>query len=177
MASLLDYSNQGWWHDTLNLLFSPRDKELIKSIPLCGKLVEDALVWPYTLTGSYIVKTGYDFSTNQGAWIMESTSLMTTNYGRKYGECKSSLRSENFCGGPLGTQFQKNTIEGLEWYYQMIAVITAIVSPGMCSMHFGCAPPFLRYGPRTVRGIAWAPVHILLASMSWWKQSLKQGRT
>ena len=61
MASLLDYSNQGWWHDTLNLLFSPRDKELIKSIPLCGKLVEDALVWPYTLTGSYIVKSGYRF--------------------------------------------------------------------------------------------------------------------
>ena len=61
MSSLLNYSNQGWRHDTLNLLFSPRDVELIQSIPLCGKSVDDALVWPYTPTRSYSVKSGYRF--------------------------------------------------------------------------------------------------------------------
>ena len=61
MASLLDFSNQGWRHNTLSLLFSPRDKELIQSIPLCGKPVEDALVWPYTPTGSYTTKSSYRF--------------------------------------------------------------------------------------------------------------------
>ena len=61
VASLLSYSNQGWRHDTLNLLFIPRDVELIQSIPLCGKPVDDALVWPYTPTGSYSVKSGYRF--------------------------------------------------------------------------------------------------------------------
>ena len=61
MSSLLNYSNQGWRHDTLNLLFSPRDVELIQSIPLCGKSMDDALVWPYTPTGSYSVKSGYRF--------------------------------------------------------------------------------------------------------------------
>nr|POE95816.1 hypothetical protein CFP56_40130 [Quercus suber] len=59
--TLLDFSSQGWRHDLLSFLFSPRDKELIQSIPLCGKPVEDALVWPFTPTGSYTVKSGYRF--------------------------------------------------------------------------------------------------------------------
>ena len=59
----------------------------------------------------------------------------------------------------------------------MIVVITAMMSSRMCSMHFGRAPPFLKYGPKTTRGIARAPAHIILASKTWWKQSLKQGKT
>nr|POF13380.1 hypothetical protein CFP56_38409 [Quercus suber] len=62
--TLLDFSSQGWRHDLLSLLFSPRDKELILSIPLCGKPVEDALVWPFTPTGSFTVKSGYRFLHN-----------------------------------------------------------------------------------------------------------------
>ena len=64
VASLLDHSNQGWKQDSLNLLFSPRDKELINSIPLCGKPVEDVLMWPFTPSGSYTVKSGYRFLYN-----------------------------------------------------------------------------------------------------------------
>ena len=44
-------------------------------------------------------------------------------------------------------------------------------------MHFGRAPPFLKYGPKIARGIARALAHIILASKTWWKQSLKQGKT
>ncbi|KAK7838397.1 hypothetical protein CFP56_019860 [Quercus suber] len=43
---------------------NPRDKELILSVPLCGKPMEDALVWPFTPTGSYTVKSGYRFLHN-----------------------------------------------------------------------------------------------------------------
>ena len=64
VASLLDHSNQGWKQDSLNLLFSPRDKELINSIPLCGKPMEDVLMWPFTPSGSYTVKSGYRFLYN-----------------------------------------------------------------------------------------------------------------
>nr|POE70401.1 hypothetical protein CFP56_61894 [Quercus suber] len=64
MDTLLDFSSQGWRHDLLSLLFSPRDKELILSVPLCGKPMEDALVWPFTPTGSYTVKSGYRFLHN-----------------------------------------------------------------------------------------------------------------
>ena len=64
VASLLDDSNLGWKQDTLNLLFSQRDRELINSIPLCGKSVEDVLMWPFTPTESYTVKLGYRFLYN-----------------------------------------------------------------------------------------------------------------
>ena len=101
MASLLDYPNQGWRHDTLNLLFSPKDKELIQLILLCGLTLQP---------GHILWNQAIDFSTNQGAWIMESTIWTTTNYGRKCGECKCSPRFETFCGGSSGIQFQQNTI-------------------------------------------------------------------
>nr|POE96616.1 protein tify 10a [Quercus suber] len=55
---------EGWKQDTLNLLFSPRDKELINLIHLCGKSVEDVPMWPFTPTGSYTVKFGYRFLYN-----------------------------------------------------------------------------------------------------------------
>ena len=64
VTSLLDDSSLGWKQDTLNLLFSQRDKELINSILLCGKLVEDVLMWPFTPTESYTVKLGYRFLYN-----------------------------------------------------------------------------------------------------------------
>nr|POF27193.1 hypothetical protein CFP56_08563 [Quercus suber] len=56
--------NKRLQHDLLSLLFSPRDKELILSIRLCGKPVEDALVWPFTPTGSYTMKSSYRFLHN-----------------------------------------------------------------------------------------------------------------
>nr|POF26691.1 hypothetical protein CFP56_36558 [Quercus suber] len=61
VASLFDTSHQVWNLGMLQLLFNPRDVDLIQSIPLSGKPVEDVLVWPFTLTGSYIVKSGYRF--------------------------------------------------------------------------------------------------------------------
>nr|POF08281.1 putative ribonuclease h protein [Quercus suber] len=64
VASLLNFSNQEWRLDSLNQLFSQRDVELIRSIPLCSKPVDDALIWPYTPTGSYTVKSGYRFLYN-----------------------------------------------------------------------------------------------------------------
>lgn len=110
VASLIDYSKQGWKQDTLDLLFNPRDKELINSIPLCGKQVEDVLMWSFTPTGFCTVKFGKDSSTTRGAWTMENTNRMITDNGRKCGDCKFSLRSETFCGGPSRTLSQQNKI-------------------------------------------------------------------
>ncbi|KAK9988269.1 hypothetical protein SO802_028508 [Lithocarpus litseifolius] len=50
-----------WNSATLQQLFNPRDAELIHSIPLSTKPVEDVLIWPFTPTGSYTVKSGYRF--------------------------------------------------------------------------------------------------------------------
>ena len=57
----------------LQLLFSPRDVDLIQSIPLSGKPAEDVLVWPFFPMGSYIVKSGYRF-------LYKSRSLDNNEY-------------------------------------------------------------------------------------------------
>lgn len=86
VASLLDHSNQGWKQDSLNLLFSPRDKELINSIPLCGKPMEDVLMWPFTPSGSYTVKSGYRFlynsrSLDNGDYQLDDNRLWKKAWG------------------------------------------------------------------------------------------------
>lgn len=54
VASLFDTSHQVWNPGKLQLLFSPRDVDLIQSIPLSGKPGEDVLLWPFTPTGRFI---------------------------------------------------------------------------------------------------------------------------
>ena len=34
---------------------------MIQSIPSCNSSVEDKLIWPYTSSGQYIVRSGYKF--------------------------------------------------------------------------------------------------------------------
>ena len=45
----------------LHGLFNPKEMSLIKNIPLCITSVEDKLVWPFTVSGEYTVKSGYNF--------------------------------------------------------------------------------------------------------------------
>lgn len=58
---------------TLQELFSPRDVELIQSIPLSSKPAEDKFFWPFTPTGICIVKSGYRF-------LYKSRSLDNNEY-------------------------------------------------------------------------------------------------
>nr|POE73187.1 putative ribonuclease h protein [Quercus suber] len=62
-----------WNSATLQQLFNPRDAELIHSIPLSTRPVEDVLIWPFTPTGSYTVKSGYRF-------LYKSQSLDNNDY-------------------------------------------------------------------------------------------------
>ncbi|KAL0002606.1 hypothetical protein SO802_016387 [Lithocarpus litseifolius] len=73
VASLFDTSHQVWNSDTLQLIFSPRDVDLIQSIPLSSKLAEDVFVWPFTLMSSYTLKSGYRF-------LYKSRSLDNNEY-------------------------------------------------------------------------------------------------
>ena len=42
-------------------LFLAEDIETIQSIPLCPRPMEDTLIWPFTESGCYTVKSGYRF--------------------------------------------------------------------------------------------------------------------
>jgi len=58
---LIDPKSNSWDDNLLHGLFNPKEVSLIKSIPLCITSVEDKLVWPFTASGEYTVKSGYNF--------------------------------------------------------------------------------------------------------------------
>lgn len=64
---LIDPVSKQWDSDLLQGLFSSQEVELITSIPLCRTYIEDKLVWPYTSSDFYSVKSGYDLLTNESA--------------------------------------------------------------------------------------------------------------
>ena len=58
---LIDPESKRWDENLLHGLFVPEEVSLIKNIPLCITSVEDKLVWPFTASGEYTVKSGYNF--------------------------------------------------------------------------------------------------------------------
>ena len=59
VCSIINPIYKCWDANLLNRLFLPHKVLLIQSIPLSQRLVKDKLVWPYNLSGVYIVKSGY----------------------------------------------------------------------------------------------------------------------
>ena len=60
---LVDPVSNQWDAGLLQGLFSSQEVELIMSIPLCRTYIEDKLIWLYTSSGNYTVKSGYNFLT------------------------------------------------------------------------------------------------------------------
>ena len=61
VVDLIDPVSKQWEVGLLQGLFSSQEVELIMSIPLCRTYVEDKLIWLYTASGTYTVKSGYKF--------------------------------------------------------------------------------------------------------------------
>lgn len=61
VCSLIKLATNEWNLDVLQEFFSPRDISLIESIPLSSIQAEDKVFWPFTSSGSYTVKLGYQF--------------------------------------------------------------------------------------------------------------------
>ena len=61
VLELIKPSTNEWNLELLQQLLCARDISLIESIPLCSRKVDDTLFWPFTLSGSYTVKSGYRF--------------------------------------------------------------------------------------------------------------------
>ena len=54
--ALIDPTMKKWDLNLLNGLFTIQEVKLISSIPLCPNVVEDVVVWPFTLSGTYMVR-------------------------------------------------------------------------------------------------------------------------
>ena len=61
VSDLIDPATNKWDQNLLHGLFIPHEVELITSIPLCLNKVEDVVVWPFTPSGCYTVKSGSKF--------------------------------------------------------------------------------------------------------------------
>ena len=58
VSALIDLATKKWDLNMLNGLFTTQEVELISSIPLCPNVVEDVVVWPFTPSGTYTVRSG-----------------------------------------------------------------------------------------------------------------------
>ena len=67
VSALIDPATKKWDLSMLNGLFTTQEVELISSIPLCPNAVEDVVVWPFTPSGNYTVKSGTRFLTSDQA--------------------------------------------------------------------------------------------------------------
>ncbi|XP_074299498.1 uncharacterized protein LOC141630611 [Silene latifolia] len=81
----------GWNQDLINMLFDDESSKRILAIPLRINDGEDEIIWPFSSTGVYTVKSGYGLLFND-LFMRRGTSLDRSrlNQGRK-----------NFCGKRL----------------------------------------------------------------------------
>ena len=58
---LIDPISWKWDVNLLHGLFNPQEEKLTMSTPLCHTFIEDKLIWPFTSSGIFTVKSSYNF--------------------------------------------------------------------------------------------------------------------
>lgn len=58
---LINPVTRRWRDEVIDHVFNAQEAEAIKSIPLSSTNQTDVLVWPFTPSGNYSVKSGYRF--------------------------------------------------------------------------------------------------------------------
>ena len=61
VAVLINESTRSWRSDVIDHVFELAEAAIIKGIPLSSFSQEDKLIWPFTPSGQYTVKSGYRF--------------------------------------------------------------------------------------------------------------------
>ena len=62
--SLINPHTRNWDMDLLKALLTPKEAQLIRSIPLGNASARGRVIWPYTKFGVYTVKSGYYLLSN-----------------------------------------------------------------------------------------------------------------
>ena len=79
VSAFIDPITKKWDSYLLNGLFTPQEAKLILSIPLCQNAVEDTVVWPFTPSGNYTVKSSTRFLTADQAITQREEPEQTSN--------------------------------------------------------------------------------------------------
>ena len=58
---LINLVTRRWRTEVIDHVFTIQEAETIKNIPLSSTHQTDVLIWPFTLSGNYFVKSGYQF--------------------------------------------------------------------------------------------------------------------
>lgn len=61
MKVLINPVTRRWRIEVIDHVFNEQEAETIKNIPLSSINQADVLVWPFTPSGNYSVKSGYQF--------------------------------------------------------------------------------------------------------------------
>ena len=86
VKELIKPGTNEWNSLLLQQLFCARDISLIESIPLYSWKVDDTLIWPFTPSGSYTVKSRYRFLYKvQSMTTMTIIRRKTMAYGKGCG--------------------------------------------------------------------------------------------
>ena len=79
VSALIDLATKKWDLNMLNGLFTTQEVELISSIPLCPNAVEDVVVWPFTPSGNYTVRSSTRFLTSDQAPYQTTVTTQSEN--------------------------------------------------------------------------------------------------
>lgn len=82
MAVLINQSTKRWRTNVIDHVFGVAEVEVIKSIPLSSSSPQDMLIWPFTPTGQYSVKSGYRFL-HEGAALDQLTTKESVFWKKK----------------------------------------------------------------------------------------------
>ena len=61
MEVLINLVTRRWRTEVIDHVFTIQEAETIKNIPLSSTHQTDVLIWPFTPSGNYSVKSGYRF--------------------------------------------------------------------------------------------------------------------
>ena len=170
VSSLFDSSQQVWNLATLQQLFNPRDAKLINSIPLSTRPIEDVLIWLFTQTGSYTVKSEYRFLYKSQSFDNNDYQPADNTLWRRFGGYKFSLRSKTSCGEHSRILFQPSLTSGEERSWRMIGAISVKGQPKMWFMRCGHVHFYHMSCLMTLYGII-MQLRILQVSKIWWNIS------
>nr|POE82553.1 hypothetical protein CFP56_73432 [Quercus suber] len=117
--ALIDPVTKKWDSNMLNGLFTTQEVELISSIPLCPNAMEDNIVWPLTLSETWVKHLGDIIRDSRGQELASLSEQASLPFSPEIIEAMAATRAISFAQGLNFTSFiverdSANTIKTLK---------------------------------------------------------------